>query len=374
MTLSTDELLTAAVAQTGLDDFGLAGWEPGFDVLVAAINREAALHPMGERVLRTQIISALSCRLAVADWVARHPEVERRPVERPLVVVGQARSGTTLLSYLLDQDPAARSLLNWEATDPVPPPRGHERRSGSRVDAAGAIWRMFTVELSPQFHLIHDEEPAGPTECSVVLAQHFTSMQWEVFANVPSYAAWLDEADYTSAYAYHRQVLQVLQSHTTNRWVLKAPQHALGIAQLVVAYPDADVVFLHRDPAAVVPSLCSLIGTMSAAFSDADHDAHIARRWTGFVETTTRRVHDCARSLPDRCFVDVAYDDLVAHPLDVVREIYRRRGETLSDEAVARMECWLGRPDADRGRHDYRSNPHLDAAVIADRFAWYRRS
>ena len=40
----------------------------------------------------------------------------------PIVVLGLPRTGTTLLSHLLDLDPSARSLLSWEASEPVPPP------------------------------------------------------------------------------------------------------------------------------------------------------------------------------------------------------------------------------------------------------------
>jgi hypothetical protein len=134
----------------------------------------------------------------------------------------------------------------------------------------------------------------------------------------------------------------------------------LSVEHLVVAYPDADVVFLHRDAAKVVPSLCSLVGTMTDAFSDADHDAHIARRWSGFVATTTERVRACAAAHPDRCFLDIAYDDLMADPLAVVEKLYAGRGETLSDEAAAAMQAWLARPDTQQPRHRYRPNPYLD--------------
>ena len=46
----------------------------------------------------------LKRRLRVIDWANTHPEVREEKIEAPIIVVGLFRAGTTLLSYLLDQD------------------------------------------------------------------------------------------------------------------------------------------------------------------------------------------------------------------------------------------------------------------------------
>ena len=81
----------------------------------------------------------------------------------------------------------------------------------------------------------------------------------ETQAHVPTYARWLEQADMTPAYAQHRLALQTLQSRQpTERWILKTPNHLWHLDAMLAAYPDARVIWTHRDPGPVVTSLASL--------------------------------------------------------------------------------------------------------------------
>ena len=61
------------------------------------------------------------------------------------------------------------------------------------------------------------------------------------------------------AYAQHRLALQTLQSRQpTERWILKTPNHLWHLDALLDAYPDARIIWTHRDPGPVVTSLASL--------------------------------------------------------------------------------------------------------------------
>ena len=100
----------------------------------------------------------------------------------------------------------------------------------------------------------------------------------------------------TAGYRYHRSVLQVLQSNgCAGRWTLKSPGHALALDALTAVYPDARLVVLHRDPVVLTASVCSLIHTMSSAFSDVDHRDYIRDHWTAHARGLHRR-----RSTPTR--------------------------------------------------------------------------
>ena len=99
------------------------------------------------RFVYGQFVDALWNRLRVVDYVKQHPEVADERVERPLVVLGLPRTGTSLASYLLDQDPLRRSLLTWEAEDSVPPstpetlrtdPRCLKKKARTRGSCRGA--------------------------------------------------------------------------------------------------------------------------------------------------------------------------------------------------------------------------------------------
>ena len=189
-------------------------------------------------------------------------------------------------------------------------------------------------QINPQIEAIHHEEADGPTECITVMSQDFKSLSWEAITNVPAYGQWLLGVDQRSAYEYHRSVLQVLQSGgVRGRWTLKSPHHAIALDALTAVYPDARLVLLHRDPVVLCASVCSLISTLSATFTDADHRAYIAEHWPAMLEESVRRIDAFRDAHPEHPIVDVQYADLVADPVATVRSIYdgvrrraRRRG------------------------------------------------
>jgi hypothetical protein len=371
--LSVDALVDRACSEAGTDDFGETSYREGLEVLVASLDGEAALNQVGVAALEAQITTNLVNRLRVTDWLARHPSLLERPVERPLIVLGMPRTGTTLLSYLLDRDGANRSLLRWEALASVPPPTTATLRTDPRVDAARAGQAMLDA-LNPEFAAIHYEAPDGPTECVALFSQDFKSLLWETIANVPTYGTWLAGADFASAYAYHERVLQVLQSDAPGRWTLKSPAHCFGLDALVARYPDARLVMTHRDPVAVVASVCSLVRSLSGMFSDADHSAYIAAHWTDVVADAIERVRAFRERDGDGRFVDVRYDDLVADPIAAIRRIYTHFGDELADDAASAMAAYAqANPKGAHGRHVYSvGDLDLDPAALDARFAGYR--
>ena len=193
--MNVDEIVAAAVEQTGLDDFGDAllpssvpSFRDGLACYVASLESEARLNDLGGVALPPAVTAALVNRLKVVDWAKQHPEVRDERIEAPVVVIGMFRAGTTLLSNLLDQDPANRALLAWESQDSAPPPTPETRRSGPRVDAAQGGVDMLEM-LNPAISAIHHESASDPTECIAVMGQAFQSISWEAIANVPTYGA-----------------------------------------------------------------------------------------------------------------------------------------------------------------------------------------
>jgi Sulfotransferase family len=372
-TMAPDRLIAAAVAETRLDDLGPDGFRIGLDVLCQSVVQEADLTDLGLTVVSGLIIASLTRRLRVIDWIRHHPAVEQETITAPLFVVGLFRAGTTLLSYLLDQDPANRSLLSWEAADSVPPPEPASHRAGPRLEAARARSGL-AAQLNPGINAMHHEEADGPTECVTIMAQDFASMLWETLANVPTYADWLLQTDHLSTYAHHRRVLQLLQSGgVRGQWALKSPHHAIALDAIRAVYPDAVFVVLHRDPVVVTASACSLVGSLSGTFTDADHTSYIARRWSEVLEQSINRMDSFRSAHPTQPFIDVRYADLVRDPVATVRSIYDRSGRTLDPAAAAAMAEYIAaHPQGQFGTHRYPlPELGLDAGGLSDRFAAY---
>jgi hypothetical protein len=368
-----EALLDAARAATGLDDFGPDSFRPGLEALCQSLEGEAQLNDLGAVAMPGMVVGSLSNRLRMFDWLATHPEVRDDPIDAPIVVVGMFRAGTTLLSRLFDQDPRNRALLMWEAGDSVPPPTPADHRRGPRVDAVHANNAML-AEINPQIEVVHHEQADEATECITAMAQDFKSLTFEAVANIPSYDKWLLGVDQRSAYEYHRNVLQVLQSSgVRGRWTLKSPHHALALEHLTGVYPDARLVLLHRDPVVLTASVCSLIRTLSATFTDADHTAYIADHWPAMLEESVRRIEAFRDAHPEHPIVDVQYADLVADPVATVRSIYAAVGDELDDTAAAAITAYVeAHPRGQFGAHRYDVAEYgLDTGALAERFAGY---
>ncbi|HEX2284540.1 MAG TPA: sulfotransferase [Mycobacterium sp.] len=372
-TFDADEIIASAIELAGSDDFGPASFREGLSVLCASAGSEAQLNELGDMAMRQNMIGGLVNRLRVLDWVRRHPDVCAEPIEAPLVVVGLFRAGTTFVSELLDQDPANRSLLRWEAADSVPPPSVETFRSGPRVDAAAAAIDMLE-SLNPKIKVVHHEDAAGPTECLTLLGQDFKSLTWEAIANVPSYSDWLLGTDYTSAYEYHRTALQMLQSNgVRGHWTLKSPNHAFALDALTAVYPDARLVLLHRDPTVLCASACSLLATLTGTFSDADHTSYIAEHWTRMLEVSIDRIEEFRRANPDHEILHVQYADLASDPVGTVQRIYAACGRQLTAQAREAISDYVNaNPRGRFGSHGYRLEDYgLRPEEIRERFAGY---
>jgi Sulfotransferase family len=347
--VTVDQLATRACERADLDDFGGDSWRVGLHLLVESCESAPGINPGGREFVYGQFVDALWNRLRVVDYVKHHPEVRDEHIERPLVVLGLPRTGTSLASYLLDQDPLRRSLLTWEAGDSVPPSTPDTLRSDPRCLQKKAELDVLAAGLKAvNIPLVHWDEADGPTECLFVQNQDFKAYLWEAFMPTPAYAEWLLQTDMSSAYAYERMVLQLLQSRAPGTWSLKMPSHAVHIETLLATYPDVRIVWAHRDPFKSTASFLRLNYLSRAATGAAiDIDmtvANVLRQLTEHIErplATRRRIGD------DR-FFDLHYADLMRDPVTVMRSLYNWAGDDFTASTERAMLDWLDTHPQDR--------------------------
>lgn len=328
------ELMRAAVAETGLADFGPDTFRTGLDILLAALDGEARLNDRGEAYIYPRIQLHLTQRLQVEHWYRSHPEIEDEPLVRPLFGLGLPRTGSTALSFLLAQDPQIRYLRSWEAARPCPPPSTVAGADPRIPDA------VPQVRAGSRHHVPAD--PRGPMECLDLMALDFTSQIFQAFAHIPTYSDWLlEDADFTGTYAYQRRVLKLLQWGEPRRaWRLKSPAHVLSLDFLAEAFPDARFVMTHRDPTDVLLSVADVYADIIGGFSD-----HLDRRYLGELNLRQwsvgmrRAVAFRAGGAHDR-FFDIDFRLMAADPVGQVRALYAWLGESVSDDFEAGMRAW----------------------------------
>lgn len=372
--LSAQSLCNAAMRRSGLTDFGDQSFREPLEVLVRSLETEARLNTFGRVHARGYITNALSNRLMLEDWWTRHPEILTGTIRRPLYILGLPRTGTSLLLKLLASDPTSRWLAFWEAHEPCPPPSRDTYANDPRRRRAARRVRMLDY-LAPDFRGIHEFESDGPEECYPLLANTLIGAQYSWMFDIPGYDAWLSACDMKPAYAYYRRQLLLLQWHWPGQhWVLKSPVHLFALDALLASFPDARIIQLHRDPAKVVASLCSLVATTRAVATDTiDNAALGARVVEGLVEGLDRCMR--ARQGADPVQVcDVQYVDLLRDPLATARDIYQRFGLTLDAQAQARMkQCLEESPQHKHGVHRYSLEQWgLSADGVRRQFARYR--
>jgi hypothetical protein len=373
--VDVDRVIEDVATETGLDDFGEPSFRVGLDVFAAALRDEARPGEIGATVADAQIRNALRVRLRVEQWWKEHPELDGERIVAPVFIVGISRSGTTALSHLLARDPANRSLLGWEAADPVPPPQLATYRSDPRFEAAKANEFGLLYQLNPDLAKMHHDPPDLPVECIVPMTQHFVSLGLPLQFWVPTYGRWVCGADHAPVYRWHERVLRLLQSGgVRGRWQLKSPQHAVALEALAAHYPDARFVVTHRDPATCAASTTSLGRAFTGTFGDHREPKEIAPFWTDVLAAMADGILAFRRAHGDDRFVDVAYRDLTGDPVGTVSRIYDSLGESLSAEAERAMREHAAVAVQHRfGRHEYDwGGLGLDRHALDERFAGYR--
>ncbi|MFK7977694.1 MAG: sulfotransferase [Halioglobus sp.] len=332
---------------------------------IASAETEANLNTFGRLAVKNMLAGSLASRFAVQDWHAQNPLLAEQQVKQPWIIVGLPRTGTSILSILLGLDPLSRPILQWEARHPIPPAGIAEASEDPRITALSSEMAKLK-KLNPAIATMH---PFGSTlaeECTAIFTYSLRTIGMETIAYTPSYGNWLDSADMAPAYDIHRQTLQALQAvQPAGHWVLKSPNHLWCLPALLQAYPDARIIWTHRDPSQVLPSLASLNCAMQMQFTRQLDPVKVGNYWAEKLETAIEAATEFDESNSREWCMHVQYEDLVADPLATLGSIYSRFGASIGDLHQQRVSTWLQqKPQHADGKHAY--NP-------AD-FGWTKQS
>jgi hypothetical protein len=376
--LHRDRLLEEGCALAGADDLGEGSWSEGLDRVLDGFLTESRLSEIGVEVAAADVLTYVSNRAAITAWRAAHPEVAAGSVTAPIVIVGQPRTGTTILYDLLAQDPALRSPMSWEVDKPVPPPQPATYDTDPRIDEVQAQIDMADV-LIPGFTAFHPIGARLAQECVRITAGDFRSMIFQTQYRLPTYNRWLlDDADLAPAYRWHRQYLQHLQSGVpADTWLLKSPAHLWHLPALLAEYPDAVIVQTHRDPLKVIASMSALAVHLRQMASDETSVSEAAAEYAHDIVLGLERgmaARDDGTLSPGQVH-DVHFTDFLGDPIGAIRRLYVALGRELTPDAEQRMTDFLAANPGDGGGAGHRyswADTGLDAGEVRERCAPYQ--
>jgi Sulfotransferase family len=380
--LDEDSLLKSAIDSTGLSDFGADDWREPFRVFIKALEEEADLNLLGRIRTRSEILQLLEARLQVEDTYKKHPEIADEQIVQPFIIVGQGRSGTTLLQNLLSAHPDNGTTMHWEMIFPCPPPEKATYATDPRIEKAKPLVDQWN-RVTPTFPSMHDLQADVPFEDSILQAMNFMELSWmDCLGQVPSYDMYLMQRmmrqDIEPALRYHERVLKLLQwKNPRKHWVLKHPLHLDKMGPLLKVYPDACFIWTHRDPVRALASLVSIIGTIQ--WSRSDRPFHgISLEYMTDPNLSAGRFNAVIDQLdagvvPSDQFYNVLFKDLVADPVGQVEKMYEHFGIELTPEGKAAMTKYMeDNPRDNRPPHKFPIGSPEAVARAREAFSRYQ--
>lgn len=374
--ITVEQVLDRAIAASGgLVDFGEdSGFRERLAIWLQSWNEDAGLTRGGRLAMIQQAIRVLANRLKIEDTVKKHPEILDIRIDRPIIIAGLPRSGTTHLVNWLSRDQRLRSLTLWEAEDPVPSSRPAPGEPDPRMLRTAEYWSHFEAML-PHQQAMHGMAADSIHEDNELLMMDMNSYNWEFSCRVPRWIGHYFAHDRTSSYLYEKKALQVLTwFRGPNRWLLKSPQHMENLAAMKAVFPDATMVITHRDPVAVIKSLTTMLAYSDRLRRDPVDPPGNARHWIARIERLLRECLAQRQAWPAEQSIDVLFHEYMADQEATMRHIYEMAGLDLTGDAENALLAYLA--ENPRNRHgkviyDLEGVFEVDIAALRERFRFY---
>jgi hypothetical protein len=351
--IDVDRVMKLAERTTGLSDWGGGGFEQRLRATVDGLN-EANLNTTGLFGARYELNWHLANKLRIVDFVKRHPELDDIHIERPVVITGFFRTGTTFLHNVLAADPNNRVARAWELSYPL----------GRLGDPLGDVaWRRaqakftfgFNQAAIPDQGVAHHVTADSYEECFFLLENEMAVLTFWVGFAAYQYAHDMLDWDMTESYESHKTQLKILTAQrSAERWVLKCPWHIWNMDALMAVYPDAQLIFTHRDIAKALASHCSLAAKMASKLNRSLDVNELGRFWLDYAKIGLDRAMEARKTIPEAQLFDVRLRDMMADPMTKLREIYSHFDLEFTDETARLLQERIDeKPTSQEGEHEY---------------------
>jgi len=376
--LSRRSIMAEAERDTGLDNWGAEDFIERLDLLCDEWGGDSGLTGIGRLSLRNKLLQHASSRLLIEDQLACHPGILNTPIERPIIVAGLPRSGTTHLLNLMAADTRLRSLPLWLSYEPVPR-LGEKVIDGvdPRYQRCAEAWQSMQA-VSPLLAAMHPMNPDHIHEELELMGPNFGSYNYEWLNYSPRWRDHYYSEDQSAHYQYMKKVLQLLtwqarESNQPTRWVLKCPQHLEQLPVLRKVFPDATLVLTQRDPVAVIQSAVTMLAYGQRINRREVMTTELLDYWCDRVEHLLRAAVRDRAVWPESQSMDLPFSELTRDDMAAVEKIYRLAELPMTAAAREQIRQFSEQHSENYGRVAYDLERHFatSAEALAPRFSFY---
>jgi hypothetical protein len=259
---------------------------------------------------------------------------------------------------MMAADARLQHLKTWEGFNPAPRMNLPEQGKAARYQEVAKAVRV-TQHLYPGAFVGHPMHADWAEEEMLLLNHSFCSFSVLGAYNIPNYYDWFLRYDKTSAYRYMANQMNLISwsrnDPENKRWVLKNPQHMLDLDVLIKVFPDAKLIFTHRDPLKTVASTMSLMWLFAVQHTDVPCRSKIRDVWLDFCEQAARRCMQAREAIPAAQQLDISYENVNRDWRGVIRRIYEFAGVEFSPDAKQALGAWAAKSESENrhGGHRY---------------------
>jgi len=268
------------------------------------------------------------------------PAYKNQPIEKPLFILGNLRSGSTFLHRLLSRDTETfTSLTTWDI---------YLTPSVTQKKITQFVARLDTKFLNNTLHRllyafdhatlgklkIHPISFFQPEEDENIHLHiwdgYFVTFLFPFMDEMPNYQHFDEALEPEHKHRIMRFYKSMLQRHmyATGKkyFVAKNPASSAKIETLVEFFPDARILYLARNPLDMLPSTISWINYARRQFTDPVDGYHYIDEIVDMTQYWYRHPLQYLDSHPSPRHLIMKYDDLIQRPEHVIRAFYEQFG------------------------------------------------
>lgn len=371
--MKADIVLAAAQAATGLSDFGAPGFRERLEIWLKSYDEDEGLNALGRAGQFGECVRYAITRLRLEALIKAHPEIEQIEIDRPIMIAGLPRSGTTHLLNVMAVDPRLRSTPLWETSEPIPGP-DDVGDPDPRYLRTKAMWGAFE-QLLPLMPAMHEMAPEHVHEDIDLQGPDFSTYLPEWLSRPHRWREYYYAHDQTPHYAYGKRMMQaVTWLKGPNRWLVKSPPHMENFGPLITVHPKAIVPVTHRDPLAVLQSAVTMIAYGDRIRRKTIDLKKLVEYWLNRIE---RLLQVCVRDrhlLPEKQSIDILFHEYMADQKGTVAKVLEMAELEMTPDVEARIDAFLAANP--RGKHgqvvyDLAGDFGVDIGAARERFQFY---